>query len=38
MKLLSGMDSLFLHVEQGSQHMHVAGLISSTSRTRPVAR
>ena len=26
MKLLSGMDSLFLHVEQGSQYMHVAGL------------
>ncbi len=38
MKLLSGMDSLFLHVEQGSQYMHVAGLISSTRRPHPVAR
>ena len=26
MKLLSGMDSLFLHMEQGNQYMHVAGL------------
>jgi diacylglycerol O-acyltransferase len=26
MKLLSGTDSLFLHMEQGNQHMHVAGL------------
>ena len=26
MKLLSGTDSLFLRMEQGNQHMHVAGL------------
>lgn len=26
MKLLSGVDSLFLHMEQGNQYMHVAGL------------
>ena len=26
MKLLSGTDSLFLHMEQGNQYMHVAGL------------
>lgn len=26
MKLLSGMDSLFLHMEQANQYMHVAGL------------
>ena len=26
MKLLSGVDNLFLHMEQGNQYMHVAGL------------
>ncbi|MGB7501170.1 MAG: wax ester/triacylglycerol synthase family O-acyltransferase [Azonexus sp.] len=26
MKLLSGIDNLFLHMEQGNQYMHVAGL------------
>ena len=38
MKLLSGMDSLFLHMEQGNQCMHVAGLGIYDPSTAPGGR